>query len=198
MQAALCIEQSLSYVLPSDAQIGDKSSLSHVEWQAAVAFLVRSNLHMAPSYSTSSQGSENDKRNNRIRFCETSHSLFSTTKYNIKTFTVTNGTFSSCTYGVTCTYNATTSLTEDNTKLHSKVPFILHCNTAVLPIYQLFIYHSPTQHTSGKMNAVLQQFSSWCRNRNLNNLTHHNTDAVEYERSLSESCITSAKYLGLG
>ncbi len=49
----------------------------------------------------------------------------------------------------------------------------------------IIFYHNSTQHTSPKLNIIaVEEYSNCCRDGNLTTATHHNANAVKYERSL--------------
>ncbi len=70
--------------------------------------------------------------------------------------------------------------------IYCKGAFIVCCNRAMLPMYQLLICHSSTQHTASQAHflAVPQ-----CSNRRRDGISgtaaYCNAAAVDYERSLS-------------
>ena len=68
----------------------------------------------------------------------------------------------------------------------SKGAFIVCCNAAVLPMYQLLIYRSSTQSTAPQVHFLaVPQCSSRHRDENMTTATYRNTAAVDYERSFT-------------
>ncbi len=68
----------------------------------------------------------------------------------------------------------------------TKGAFIVCCNTAALPMYQLLIYSSSTQHTTPQVHFLaVPQCSSRRRDWSTTTATYRTAAAVDYERTFS-------------